>query len=89
MDVSKAWYPVIDYSLCTECGKCTSLCQHQVYDSAKAPVPVVIFPDGCVQGCHGCGKLCVVKAISYVGDKSAAHEPRLCDCGTESENCCG
>ena len=86
--MSKTWYPVIDYSLCTECGKCTSFCRHNVYDVAKAPVPVVIFPDGCVQGCHGCQKLCPVGAISYVGDKSVNSAPCSCDCGGKSGDCC-
>lgn len=66
--MSKMWYPVINYELCIECGKCVKKCGHGVYNKAKVPRPVVVFPEGCVQGCHGCGRLCPVKAIEYVGD---------------------
>jgi len=70
--MSKTWYPVIDYELCIECGTCAAMCRHGVYDIRKHPTPVVVFPVGCVQGCHGCGNVCPGKAISYVGDQSAA-----------------
>lgn len=66
--MSGTWYPVIDYGKCTECGKCTAKCTHGVYDKAKAPCPVVVRPEGCVQNCRGCGNLCPRGAISYVGD---------------------
>ncbi|HNZ09667.1 MAG TPA: 4Fe-4S binding protein [Bacillota bacterium] len=86
--MSKGWYPVIDYARCIECGNCTDLCRHGVYDKAKAPFPVVVHPDGCIQGCHGCGRLCPVSAISYVGDvKETGQE---CSCSTEGSGCdCG
>ncbi|HNV34198.1 MAG TPA: 4Fe-4S binding protein [Bacillota bacterium] len=81
--MSKGWYPVIDYSRCTECGNCTSLCRHGVYDRAKAPVPVVVYPEGCVQGCHGCGSLCPASAIAYVGDVKEADS----GCGCAADGC--
>ena len=37
--MAEKWYPVIDYSLCVECGTCSGFCPHGVYDMAKAPTP--------------------------------------------------
>ncbi|PKM94406.1 MAG: 4Fe-4S ferredoxin [Firmicutes bacterium HGW-Firmicutes-1] len=65
--MSKMWYPVIDYSLCKECGACINLCRQGVYEK-EVFKPKVINPDGCIQGCHGCGNLCPLSAIEYVGD---------------------
>ena len=66
--MSKTWYPVIDYSECVECGACIEKCPHNVYDKEKAPTPVVVRPNDCVDHCHGCGNRCPVGAITYVGD---------------------
>lgn len=84
--MSKTWYPVIDYGECIECGACTAKCSHEVYDKQKAPTPVVVFPEGCVQGCHGCGSLCPVNAISYVGEKAEVTEDSGCGCG-DNQDC--
>lgn len=73
--MSKTWYPVIDYSLCKECGDCLNKCKHGVYEE-KEKCPVVVYPDGCVQGCHGCQKLCPTGAIKYVGDTNHKQEFR-------------
>ena len=79
--MSKTWYPVINYELCIECGNCIKKCGHGVYNKEKAPHPVVIFPDGCVQGCNGCGNLCSVQAIEYVGEGSPTDGISFsCDC---------
>lgn len=77
--MSKNWYPVINHELCTECGNCTKKCKHSVYDKAKAPRPVVVKPEGCIQGCHGCGVLCPNGAIEYFGD--------VIDSGSNGECC--
>jgi len=66
--MAKAWYPVVDYSICIECGTCVVKCPHGVYNEAKAPTPVVKRPEECVDHCHGCGNRCPVGAIIYVGD---------------------
>jgi len=93
--MSKKWYPVIDYVECTECGTCVNFCSHAVYNVDKAPTPVVINPDNCVQGCHGCGNQCPNGAIKYVGDNTNWTPPKAkkenndcgcnggcgCDCG--------
>lgn len=75
--MAERWYPVIDYSLCIECGSCTKKCSHGVYDLIKAPTPVVTNPIECVNHCHGCGNLCPVGAISYVGDDTGWVAPAL------------
>jgi len=68
--MSKNWYPEIDYSKCTNCGDCIYLCQHDVYDELKSPMPVVAFPESCVEGCKYCGVMCPSKAIKYItGDE--------------------
>ena len=82
--MSKKWYPVVDYEKCIECGTCTNKCKQGVYDLKKAPTPVVIIPENCIQGCHGCGNLCPTQAIKYVGDKGDQSE----DCGCNGNGCC-
>lgn len=78
--MSKTWYPVIDYEKCLECGICTQFCKHGVYDKTKAPTPVVCYPFGCIQGCHGCGNKCPQHAIQYVGDNTNNNSGGCC-CG--------
>lgn len=80
------WYPVIDYSLCIECGTCSDFCPHGVYDRTKSPTPVVIDPLACVDHCHRCEYKCPAGAISYVGDTDGKNnEEEGCSCGC----CCG
>lgn len=86
--MSKTWYPVINYESCIVCGACTNKCKHEVYDLKKAPTPVVIYPEGCVQGCHGCGNLCPTASIEYVGEQRAGAESCGCSCDTSEEGCC-
>ena len=89
--MSKKWYPVIDYVECAECGTCVKMCSHKVYDVKKAPSPVVVNSEGCVQGCHGCGNKCPNGAITYVGDNTGWTPPNgeksnsapCCDCGVK------
>ncbi len=76
--MSKTWYPVINDELCTQCGACTNKCSHGVYHPGKAPRPVVVKPEGCIQGCHGCGNLCPNGAIEYFGDPTV--KGGTCEC---------
>jgi len=41
---------VINYEQCTECGACIEKCSHGVYREESAPRPVVVDPEGCVEG---------------------------------------
>ena len=83
--MSKKWYPVINYVVCAECGACIDKCAHGVYDNEKAPSPIVINGDGCIEGCHGCGNICPNGAITYVGDDTGWTPPN----GEDSDNSCG
>ena len=95
--MAKSWYPVIDYSLCTDCGACVAFCENGVYDKEKNPSPLVKTPVDCIDHCHGCGNICPQGAIAYVGDdtgwtppygKTGEDDP-CCGCGEGSECGCG
>ena len=75
--MSKSWYPMINYELCTECGACIEKCSHGVYKQGSAR-PVVSNPEGCIEGCHGCGNLCPAGAIDYAGENNGSNS---CGCG--------
>lgn len=79
--MSKTWYPVINYEECIECGACLEKCKHGVFFKRDGNRPVVVYPEGCVQGCRGCGNLCPVGAIAYVGDTGGSD-------GSCSYGCC-
>jgi len=91
--MAKAWYPVVDYLACTECGVCVENCPHGVYDMTKAPSPVAKNTEACIDHCHGCGDLCPQGAITYVGDDTDWTPPKgtreaeeaCCACGKTSE----
>ncbi len=84
--MSKKWYPVVDYTICKECGACIKKCNHGVFDNKKSPSPVVVYTNGCVEHCHGCGNLCPVGAITYVGDYSGWIPPN--GEKIKEESCC-
>jgi len=84
--MAKTWYPVIDYLTCIECGACVSKCPHGVYETEKAPSPVVKNPEACIDHCHGCGNRCPAGAITYVGDDTGWTPPNG---GLKAgKNCC-
>ncbi len=87
--MANTWYPVIDYGACVECGACISKCPHGVYATAKAPWPVGLNPQLCVDHCHGCGNRCPVGAITYVGDDTGWTPPNGRVEAEESACCCG
>jgi len=68
--MSKNWYPVIDTKTCDDCGKCVEKCSHGVFDKSSLKKPIIIFPDECMDGCHGCGNLCPSGSISYFGENT-------------------
>lgn len=84
--MAKTWYPVIDYLICAECGTCVAKCPHGVYDTAKAPLPIVKKTEACVDHCHGCGNRCPVGAITYVGEDTGWTPPN--GEPTAKESCC-
>ena len=86
--MAKKWYPVIDIQTCEECGACVKKCTHGVYSKEKAPVPIVVNPEGCIDHCHGCGNICPTGSISYVGDDTGWKAPALMDSPAKTEECC-
>jgi NAD-dependent dihydropyrimidine dehydrogenase PreA subunit len=46
------------------------MCKHGVYKKEESK-PVVIYQEGCVEGCHGCQNQCPAEAITYFGDNGA------------------
>lgn len=92
--MAKTWYPVIDYLTCVECGTCVAMCPHNVYDTTKAPSPIVKTPEACIDHCHGCGNRCLAGAITYVGDdtgwappnRELTEEESCCSCGCEADS---
>jgi len=82
--MAKNWYPVVDYSKCNTCGYCIDLCQYDVYEKAKSPLPVVSSPDNCLEGCKYCGVMCMQNAIKYVENGTEYK----CD-GNHFCSCCG
>ena len=85
----RTWYPVIDYAVCRECGTCVEFCSHGVYEKEKAPSPVVVNPDACVDHCHGCGDKCPAGAIAYVGDDTGWTPPNGTMTAIAEPCCCG
>lgn len=92
--MAKKWYPVVDILSCVECGTCVNFCPHGVYNKQKAPSPIVVNPDACIDHCHGCGNKCPEGAITYVGDDTGWMPPALqgkadtvpeCGCGCSAE----
>jgi NAD-dependent dihydropyrimidine dehydrogenase PreA subunit len=85
--MSKKWYPVLDYELCTACGACLRKCTHGVFKD-KGGMIVVVKPEGCIEGCHGCEKLCPSKAISYFGDTKGKSKKEDCGCSCDCGGKC-
>lgn len=59
-----AWFPVIDESLCTLCGKCARFCLFGVYSYNKKSLKV-IDPLACKDNCPACGRTCPTSAIMF------------------------
>lgn len=59
-----AWFPVIDESLCTLCGKCARFCLFGVYSFDKKSLKVV-DPLACKNNCPACGRTCPTSAIMF------------------------
>jgi arsenate reductase len=66
--MSKTWYPVIDYGKCTACMICNDMCNHGVFRPGGNGKPEVVYGNGCIHGCRGCGRKCPAGAIHYFGD---------------------
>lgn len=59
-----AWYPVIDKTRCTECGKCHDFCLFGVYSVENRKIRVA-QPQHCKNNCPACARMCPTKAIIF------------------------
>ena len=71
-DAPRRWYPVIDYSRCTNCLECIDFCLFGVYDVDPAETILVQQPDNCRKGCPACSRVCPENAIIFPQHKAPA-----------------
>lgn len=68
----RRWYPVIDYSRCTNCMECIDFCLFGVYGVDRMDRILVEQQDNCKKGCPACSRVCPENAIIFPGHKSPA-----------------
>ncbi len=68
----RRWYPVIDFSRCTNCMECIDFCLFGVYGVDGAETIVVEQPDNCRKGCPACSRVCPQNAIIFPQHKTPA-----------------
>jgi NAD-dependent dihydropyrimidine dehydrogenase PreA subunit len=66
------WYPVIDYSRCTNCLECIDFCLFGVYGIDHKERILVENQDNCKRGCPACSRVCPVNAIIFPEHKTPA-----------------
>jgi NAD-dependent dihydropyrimidine dehydrogenase PreA subunit len=71
-DAGRRWYPVIDYSRCTNCLECLDFCLFGVYGVDDLDRIVTENQDQCKKGCPACSRVCPEQAIIFPEYKSAA-----------------
>ena len=54
----KPWFPVIDYSRCTNCMECLDFCLFGVYNVDSLERLYVENQDACKKGCPACSRVC-------------------------------
>ena len=69
---SRRWYPVIDFSRCTNCMECVDFCLFGVYGIDGTESILVEQPDNCRKGCPACSRVCPENAIIFPQHKSPA-----------------
>jgi Pyruvate/2-oxoacid:ferredoxin oxidoreductase delta subunit len=62
--VWKPWFPVIDYSRCTNCMQCLSFCLFDVYGVNDGKIAVQ-NNDNCKTNCPACSRVCPEVAIMF------------------------
>lgn len=70
--VRRRWYPVIDFSRCTNCMECIDFCLFGVYGVDQADRILVELPDNCRKGCPACSRVCPENAILFPQHKTPA-----------------
>jgi Pyruvate/2-oxoacid:ferredoxin oxidoreductase delta subunit len=68
----RRWYPVIDYSRCTNCLECLDFCLFGVYGVDAFERIITENQDQCKKGCPACSRVCPQQAIIFPEYKSAA-----------------
>jgi NAD-dependent dihydropyrimidine dehydrogenase PreA subunit len=66
------WYPVIDYSRCTNCLECIDFCLFGVYGIDLKERILVENQDNCKRGCPACSRVCPENAIIFPEHKTPA-----------------
>jgi Pyruvate/2-oxoacid:ferredoxin oxidoreductase delta subunit len=61
----KPWFPVIDYSRCTNCMQCLSFCLFDVYGVTPDRQIQVQNPSNCKTECPACSRVCPEVAIMF------------------------
>ena len=78
---SRRWYPVIDFSRCTNCMECVDFCLFGVYGVDGTESILVEQPDNCRKGCPACSRVCPANAIIFPQHKA----PAIAGAETEGE----
>jgi NAD-dependent dihydropyrimidine dehydrogenase PreA subunit len=68
----RRWYPVIDYSRCTNCMECIDFCLFGVYGVDDQERILVENQDNCKKGCPACSRVCPEQAIMFPDYKTPA-----------------
>jgi Pyruvate/2-oxoacid:ferredoxin oxidoreductase delta subunit len=68
----RRWYPVIDYSRCTNCMECLDFCLFGVYGVDQLDRINVENQDNCKRGCPACSRVCPEHAIMFPDYKTPA-----------------
>jgi NAD-dependent dihydropyrimidine dehydrogenase PreA subunit len=68
----RRWYPVIDYSRCTNCMECLDFCLFGVYGVDGLDRILVENQDNCKKGCPACSRVCPSQAIMFPDYKTPA-----------------
>jgi Pyruvate/2-oxoacid:ferredoxin oxidoreductase delta subunit len=68
----RRWYPVIDYSRCTNCMECIDFCLFGVYGVDEHERLTVENQDNCKKGCPACSRVCPEQAIMFPDYKTPA-----------------
>ncbi|HEX3147510.1 MAG TPA: ferredoxin family protein [Gemmataceae bacterium] len=69
---NRRWYPVVDYSRCTNCLECLDFCLFGVYGVDSMDRLLVENQDSCKKGCPACSRVCPEQAIMFPEYKAAA-----------------
>jgi Pyruvate/2-oxoacid:ferredoxin oxidoreductase delta subunit len=68
----RRWYPVIDYSRCTNCMECIDFCLFGVYGVDSLDRIQVENQDNCKKGCPACSRVCPEHALMFPEYKTPA-----------------